>query len=239
MSSKKNIVTKLMDHYYPNHREDPLDAAFSAFARPGMKVLDAACGGERGLCVKAPLKDMHIVGVDIDPSVHNNPTSDETVEHDLSKTFPFEDDSFDLIHCRWAIEHFENPEKTFCEFARILKPGGKLICLTPNVYHYAVIAARITPFWFHHWWRGDETGEAFPTYYRGNSPMKLRQLCKNAGLEIINLKVMEGAPGYLTRCWPLFLCGVFYERIINSTPLFSWIRHCIVLEAEAKSRQLK
>jgi len=231
MGFNQNIVFKLNARYYPHPPRDPLDAAFCAFARPGMKILDAACS-DRGLCIKAPLKEMYIVGIDIDPAVHNNPTCDESIVHDISKTFPFEDDSFDLIHCRWAIEHLEYPEKTFCELARILKPGGKLICLTPNVYHYAVIAARFTPFWLHHWWRGDETGEAFPTFYRGNSARKLRQICKNAGLEIINIKVMEGAPGYLTRCWPLFLCGVLYERIVNSSKIFSKIRHAILLQAE-------
>lgn len=231
MSSRKTLVSKLMDRYYPESNRDPLDAAFCARAQAGMKVLDAGCGGTRGCSRKAPWEKIYIIGVDQDPAVHDNPFCNETLVCDLSD-LPFDDASFDIIHCRWVIEHFEDPLKTFQEFARVLKPRGRLLALTPNIFHYAMIVARVTPHWFHRWWRRKDGGEAFPTYYRANSPRSLRRLCTVAGLKVQQLELFEIYPYYLIRYWPLFLCGVLYERIVNSTPLLKGMRQRILLVAE-------
>jgi len=231
MSSHKTIASKLMDRYYPESKPDPLDAAFCACAQAGMKVLDAGCGGGRGCSRKAPWEEMVIVGIDIDPAVHNNPFCNETYICDLSKPLPFDNASFDIIHCRWVIDHLEDPLRTFREFARILKPGGHFLALTPNIFHYAMIVARVTPHWFHRWWRREDGGEAFRTYYRANSPRSLRRLCMGAGLKVQQLELIEVSPYYLIRYWPLFLCGVLYESIVNSTPTLNWMRQRILLDA--------
>ena len=219
-----------MERYYPKAEKDALDAAFCTHARPGMKVLDAGCGGARGCSREAPWEKMYIVGVDIDPVVHENPFCNDTMVCDLSKNLPFADASFDLIHCRWVVEHLQDPLKTFREFSRVLKPGGRLLALTPNIFHYATIVGRFTPYWFHRWWRRGGQ-EPFPTYYRANSPRILRCLCVNAGLHVQRLELIEGPPRYLVRYWPVFLCGVLYERIVNSTLMLNWMRQRILLEA--------
>jgi len=233
MSLNQNIVSRLSAWYYPQPHRDSLDAVFCAHARPGMKVLDAGCGGRR-ICSRAELrKDIHIVGIDKDPAVEENPFCNEAFVCDLSD-LPLEDASFDLIHCRWVIEHIENPLRTFQEFERVLKPGGRLLVLTPNIFHYATIAAWLTPHWFHRWWRqGGE--ELFSTYYRANCPRKLRSLCMKVGLRVERLELIESPPYYSTRYWPVFLCAVLYEHAVNSTRILSWMRHSILLEATSRS----
>jgi SAM-dependent methyltransferase len=228
MCFKQSIVSRLMARFYPCRQQDPLDTAFCAYAKPGMKVLDAGCGAARGCSRESPWKEMFIVGIDKNPAVYANPFCNQKLVCDISK-LPFSDASFDLIHCRWVIEHLEDPLIAFREFARVLKPGGRLLALTPNIFHYATIAARITPYWFHRWWhRGEE--EPFPTYYRANSVPKLRRLCTEVGLHIQNMELFEGPPHYLVRYWPVFLCGVLYERVVNSTPRLKWIRQRILLD---------
>jgi SAM-dependent methyltransferase len=233
VNSNQTLVSKIEARFYPDFPMDALDAAFCSHARVGMRVLDAGCGPARGCSSEAPLKDMFIVGVDIDPEVHKNPFCNETAVCDLSKKIPFDDASFDLVHCRWAFEHLEDPLTTFREFSRILKPGGFLLALTPNLCHYATIAAKVTPHWFHRWWRRVDAEEAFPTYYRANTPRKLRKICKKTGFEVQRLDIIEVYPQYFTRNWFLFLCGVFYERLVNSTSLLKWFRQRIILEAVA------
>jgi SAM-dependent methyltransferase len=207
-------------------------------ARPGMTVLDAGCGGARGCSREAPWEEMFIIGVDRDPVVYANPFCNEKLVCDVSD-LPFPEASFDLVHCRWLIEHLEDPLIAFREFARVLRPGGWLLVLTPNVFHYATIVARFTPHWFHRWWsKGGE--EPCPTYYRANSDHALRRLCMEAELHVERVEFIEGPPHYLVRCWPAFLCGVFYERIVNSFPALNWMRQRILLEAvrpSTKSRK--
>jgi SAM-dependent methyltransferase len=230
MDSKQSISSRMMARLYP-YRQDPLDAAFCAHARPGMTVLDAGCGGARGCAREAPWQQMHIIGADADPAVMNNPFCNEKVVCNLS-TLPFDNESFDLIHCRWVLEHLEDPMKVFREFARVLKPGGRLIALTPNIFHYATISARFTPQSFHRWWcRGQ--GDTFTTYYHANSVYKLRRLCDEAGLLIQDIELFECPPHYLVRFWPIFLCGVLYERVVNSTTLLKGLRQRILLNAVA------
>jgi SAM-dependent methyltransferase len=229
MSFNQNIIHKLIARYYPGPRRDSLDKALCANAQAGMKVLDAGCGSARGCCREAPWKQMFIVGVDQDPAVHANPFCNETLVCDISR-LPFADASFDLIHCRWVIEHIEEPLRTFSEFARILKPGGKLLALTPNIFHYATIAAKLTPHRFHCWWR-QGPHEPFVTYYRANSPGKIRRLCSKVGLRVERVELLEGPPLYLTRFWLAFFGGVLYERTVNSMAMLSWMRQCILLEA--------
>jgi ubiquinone/menaquinone biosynthesis C-methylase UbiE len=48
------------------------------------------------------------------------------------KKFPYSDNYFDIIYSKSFIEHFYHPENLFKEFNRILKPGGKIITLTPD-----------------------------------------------------------------------------------------------------------
>ncbi len=45
---------------------------------------------------------------------------------------PFEDNSMDIIYTKSLIEHIIEPTALIVEFKRVLKPGGKLLCLTPD-----------------------------------------------------------------------------------------------------------
>jgi len=77
MTFNQSIVARLMGRYYSQCGEDPLDAAFCAHVRPGMKVLDAGCGWRKGCNRMAPLEEIYVMGIDIDPRVHENPYCNE------------------------------------------------------------------------------------------------------------------------------------------------------------------
>jgi SAM-dependent methyltransferase len=68
---------------------------------------------------------------------------------------PLPDQSLDAILCTEVLEHVPEPIKVLGEFARLLKPGGKLLLTTPvnswlhmEPYHYY---GGYTPYWFEHW----------------------------------------------------------------------------------------
>jgi 2-polyprenyl-3-methyl-5-hydroxy-6-metoxy-1,4-benzoquinol methylase len=52
---------------------------------------------------------------------------------DITKPFPYTDNTFDLIIAIEVSEHIIDHEVFFSECSRILKPGGKLYITTPNV----------------------------------------------------------------------------------------------------------
>ena len=51
---------------------------------------------------------------------------------DLETGLPITTGSVDVVLCQEGIEHIGNQVRAFREFARILKPGGRLILSTPN-----------------------------------------------------------------------------------------------------------
>jgi len=68
-------------------------------------------------------------------------------------SIPVEDTSFDVVLCTEVLEHVAEPILVVKEFARILKPGGKLLLTAPlgsglhqEPYHYY---GGYTPYWYH------------------------------------------------------------------------------------------
>ena len=49
-----------------------------------------------------------------------------------NEKIPFDDNSFDIVYTKSFVEHFYYHEKIFKEIFRVLKPGGKIITLTPH-----------------------------------------------------------------------------------------------------------
>lgn len=54
---------------------------------------------------------------------------------DMSKEFPFKDNSIDHVASIEGIEHIENHFSFIREVARVLRPGGTFIMTTPNVHN--------------------------------------------------------------------------------------------------------
>ncbi|MEK6797416.1 MAG: class I SAM-dependent methyltransferase [Planctomycetota bacterium] len=231
LETRPKAIRKLLRRFYPQPRPDPLDALFRRLAKPGMLVLDAGCGGDRGCSREAPWRSMYIVGADADPAVARNPFCNAAVVADLAH-LPFGERTFDLIHCRWVLEHLSNPILVFREFARVLRPGGSLLALTPNLFHYATLAAKLTPYRFHRWWHRGEY-DPFPTVYRANSRHALMRLNRAAQLIVVDVQLWEGPPVYLMRWAPAFLVGVVYERMVNSWARLGWMRRVLVLHASS------
>jgi SAM-dependent methyltransferase len=80
------------------------------------------------------------------------------VAANLAESFPFKDESFDLVTMLEVIEHLPNIPRAIGEIARVLKPGGFAIVTTPNRLN---IASRI-----HYLQTGYYRGRRAPLPYR-------------------------------------------------------------------------
>ena len=71
--------------------------------------------------------------MDVDAAAgRENPYLDEFHPADLDDVLPFDDASFDLVYANFVVEHLQHPERTFAEWRRVLRPGGRLVLLTSN-----------------------------------------------------------------------------------------------------------
>jgi predicted SAM-dependent methyltransferase len=91
------------------------------FINKGGLMLDIGCGNSK----------VHPDFVGIDPYVESDDVQIKAYMWDT----PFEDNSVDLIVCNHALEHVSKfyVVPTLKEFERILKPGGALGVLVPNL----------------------------------------------------------------------------------------------------------
>lgn len=99
----------------------------------GQKFLEPGCG--RGEF----LEEFNKLGLDcygIDLSEYSGtmcPDVEVKKKVDLENdTWPFPDNHFDIIYNKSLMEHLRNPDRFLEEARRVLKPGGKIICLIPD-----------------------------------------------------------------------------------------------------------
>lgn len=229
-----NIRRKL-DGLYPPFGEEWPSRAYREmvlrYASPQDKLLDFGAG--RG---KVPLHDFshnvqRCVGVDVDDAVLGNRQVDEAKVIGADGRIPYDDETFDLVVSAYVLEHLTEPAPMFAEVARVLRPGGAFVFLTPNRRHYVPTIARLTPHWFHVWVngrRGHEERDTFPTVYRCNTPADVSRFAAAAGLAVSEVALVEGRPEYLRSFGPLYLLGVAYERAVNTLPLLAGWRVVMV-----------
>ncbi|MBN2569939.1 MAG: methyltransferase domain-containing protein [Deltaproteobacteria bacterium] len=193
-------------------------------------VLDAGCGNGTSFHYDLKQNVRYLVGCDLGSSISKNTNIMIGIRTNL-ECLPFARESFDIIFSRYVLEHLSEPGVIFSEFARILRPGGKLIVLTPSKFHYTVLLSRLTPHRFHEFvsaLRGNLPEDTFPTKYLCNSRTELIRIAQEAGLTLTKIVHTEVSPNYLLWSLPSFLAGVAYERIVNKLSFLSALRVSII-----------
>lgn len=120
-------------------REVTLALVDYARPMPGMHVLDVATGtGEPAISLSSRVgPNGHVVASDISADLlevaenrarqrgRTNVTTRQADVHQL----PFNNDSFDLVTCRFGVMFFADCHKSLSELLRVLKPGGRACLL--------------------------------------------------------------------------------------------------------------
>jgi SAM-dependent methyltransferase len=111
--------------------------------RSAARLLDVGCGSGGPSLRVACLTECQVVGVDLyDEAVAEGTRLAREaglegrasfVQADASDTLPFEDGSFDAILCIDAINHLSDRPRVVGDWARLLRPGGRLLFTDPVV----------------------------------------------------------------------------------------------------------
>ncbi len=111
--------------------------------RPGMRVLDAGCGGGRHLCEAFRRPGIDVAGVDLNWEdlcksrgflglFDHEPKGNWIVSRADVTALPFSDGAFDVVLCSEVLEHVEDDRRAVRELVRVLKPGGDLVVTVPR-----------------------------------------------------------------------------------------------------------
>lgn len=225
------LAERLKDRFFGDdvHPYRRLEQAVDSHLRPDSVLLDAGCGWTAPVLKRYRGKAGRLIGIDL----VEFPEPVEGIElyrRDLGDT-GLKSGSVDLIMARSVMEHIEDPERVYREFARILAPGGRLIFITANRWDYASIIATLIPNRFHPWIVRHTEGRAecdvFPTQYKTNTRKAVHRHASSAGLEVANFSFLGQYPNYFMFNGLLFLIATGYEKLLRRfdilSPLRGWI----------------
>ena len=133
---KKDYVATIYDDKRTVRTDYPYRLAVYLFKRFNMrqndKVLEVGCG--RGEFIQAFKKlGLDCYGVDISDYSIEKLSDIKMKKTDVTcEPLPYADNTFDVVYHKSLIEHFFSPDNLTKETYRVLKPGGRVIILTPD-----------------------------------------------------------------------------------------------------------
>ncbi len=217
---------RLYDKYYAGRKFH--DALYRDVIRRYLgrrpRLLDAGCGRYLKFC-REFAAEADVFGVDLEHTFDtDNQRPPFAIRGDIS-ALPFPPASFDMVISRSVVEHLEDPPRVFCEFFRVLRPGGRVVIITPNKYDYVSVIAAVTPYWLHRYLVSRifqvPEDDVFPTLYRANTVSALRKAMSGAGLVEREMDTINHYPAYLMFSPVLFRLGVLYEWLTSARMLRS------------------
>lgn len=198
---------------------DQLEALVRGYLTPDSHVLDLGCG--RGGLVELIWRDVKLAaGLDPDiPSLSEHRAPGMPVLRGVGEHLPFAGESFDLVVSVWVLEHVKEPLKVLREVARVLRPGGHFVFLTPNLRNPLVSMNRIgkaipllqTKLVSRFYGRGE--ADTFPVQYRANTAKTIQGLAAASDLRVAEVRVVPD-PTYLALNGLMFRTSVLAERLM-------------------------
>jgi SAM-dependent methyltransferase len=151
-----------------------LDSMFLAQSAPGA-LLDVGCG-DGSFLVRMKSRGWDVAGVDFDAKAIATAKRKHglNLHHGDLAQVNFPGDKFDAITLNHVIEHVPLPLDLLAECRRILKPGGRLIVVTPN-------SVSMGHQWFGRHWKGLDP----PRHLHIFSPGNLAGSARRAGFHIL------------------------------------------------------
>jgi ubiquinone/menaquinone biosynthesis C-methylase UbiE len=232
------LSERLNERYFgtDEHPYRTLEREVMRYLQPDDTLLDAGCGRTAPVLVKFRGKARQLIGVDLvdfDAPVDGVKLLNNNLGH-----MDVDDASVNIIMCRSVMEHIEDPAAVYREMNRVLKPGGRFIFLTGNLWDYAALIAMAVPNRFHPWivskTEGRKEKDVFPVQYRTNTRQAVERWASQADFEIESFSYLGQYPSYFMFNGLLFLLATGYEKLIRRFDALAFLRGWIFVTLRKK-----
>jgi 2-polyprenyl-3-methyl-5-hydroxy-6-metoxy-1,4-benzoquinol methylase len=176
---------------FPGVRAELSQQVFELPARTGGRLLDIGCGSGAGMIRMADL-GWQVEGVDFDEeAVRLAASQDLAVRFGSVEQQAYPAASFDAIVTSHVLEHVWDPDGLLRECHRILKPGGRLVCITPNAAS-----------WCHALFKGDWRGLEPPRHLHIFTRASLSHVARRLDWASLDIRSTVAASHYMA--WSSF-----------------------------------
>jgi len=180
----------------------------------GGRLLDVGCGSGDFLAFMQQL-GWRVEGVDFDAkAVRNAAAKGVHAKVGSLESQKFPEGAFDAVTMSHFIEHVHDPRRLLRECRRILKPGGYLVAVTPNIDS---LGHRL---YGHSWMHLDP-----PRHLHLFSLNTLRRLTEAAGFsQVAAFTSIRGAYGVFLGSWSIRRKGTYDMRSMQPVRIRLWAR---------------
>ncbi len=194
--------------------------------RPEHTLLDAGCGRGAPVLLKFRGEAKRLIGVDL-VDFKAGISGVDLIQGDLGH-MKVDSGSVDIVMSRSVMEHVADPLRVYTEVNRVLRPGGHFVFLTPNLWDYASLIAKVVPNRMHPWIVSKTEGRApedvFPVCYTTNTRGAVHKWARLTGFEVERCDYMGQYPGYFMFNGFLFLLATGYEKVISRFDALAFLR---------------
>jgi SAM-dependent methyltransferase len=224
------LAQRLKDRFFDqDHPYEIFERKVQQLLAPDDTLVDAGCGRTAPVLAKFRGRARRLIGIDVvdfDPGV----VDVELHRCDLAR-IPIEDRCVDIVMARSVMEHVVDPARVYGEIFRVLRPGGRFVFLTANLWDYASVIAMVIPNRLHPWLvsktEGRKQEDVFPIAYRTNTRRAVERWSGQAGFELEQFSYLGQYPSYFMFNGFLFFLATGYEKLISRLPalnvLQGWI----------------
>jgi ubiquinone/menaquinone biosynthesis C-methylase UbiE len=186
----------------------------AAAIKPGMRVLDIACG--TGIVTRLVAEKVrptdYVAGLDLNAGMleqargsSENFAAIDWCEASVTN-MPFTDASFDLMFCQHGLQFFPDKAAALAEMHRVLTPGGQLLLSVWRSIEHCPWQSAIADAVGHH--VGSEAATLIRSAFNFGDSEQLRQTIVSAGFSNVEVRVeaetirhgslAEYVPGYIS-----------------------------------------
>lgn len=134
MADYLKVIYDTKSHPKTTYPQKLISYLFNSFnMSKGEKLLEPGCGRGEFLAEFKKL-GLECHGLDLSKEA-GSMCKDISIKTDINleeDKWPYPDNYFDVIYNKSLLEHMWNPDKFLNEARRVLKPGGKILCLVPD-----------------------------------------------------------------------------------------------------------
>jgi ubiquinone/menaquinone biosynthesis C-methylase UbiE len=216
-------IQDIINRHFPpaHHPFRRLEREIIGRAGQAETILDIGCGHDARVlqAIRRQLPDRRLIGIDpVAPEVSPD-AAIELIRGSASDMSTIADASIDLAYSRSVMEHVEDVAGCYREIARVLKPGGSYVFLTPSRWDYVSIIAQLVPNRLHgavvRATEGRPAADVFPTYYRSNSRRAILEAAGRAGFDAVDICYCSQYPAAFMFSESLFRVMSWYHLLLE------------------------